>query len=157
MRCIFTEIKKIWSVIQKNRFLFLLGALGLVLLVFTGVFPEKEATVKAPDLAEEYRIRLTEEVRAACAAVRGVGDVRVFLTLASGEIAVYEKNKNGENESVALSGGEGLLLAYRTPEILGVAVICDGGDSPTVKAELTALLRATLGVDTRSIHIAPLP
>lgn len=157
MRCIFTEIKKVWAVVQKNRLLFLLGVLGLVLLVFTGLSPEKATEAPTPAaLAEEYRQALREEVRAACAAVEGVGDLRVLLTLASGEIAVYEKNKSGENETVALSGGEGLLLAYRTPEVLGVAVVCEGGANPTVKAELTALLRATLGVDTRAIHIAPL-
>ncbi len=155
-RCIFTEIKKIWAVIQKNRFLFLLGLLGLALLLFTGVTPKTENAGDQPDCAEAYRSALTEEVRAACAAVRGVGEVRVLLTLASGEIAVYEKNRSGENESVALSGGDALLVAYRTPEVLGVAVICEGGESAAVKAELTALLRATLGVDTRAIHIAPL-
>ena len=156
MRCIFTEIKKIWSLIQKNRLLFLLGAAGLILLLFTSISPQKEAKDTQKALMEDYRSTLTEEVRAACAAVKGVGDVRILLTLASGEIAVYEKNISGENETVALAGGEGLLLAYRTPEVLGVAVICEGGGDATVKAELTALLRATLGIDTRSIHIAPL-
>ena len=133
-----------------------MGALGLALLAFTGGFAQKEVESDAIDLCEEYRSTLTEEVRSACAAVRGVGEVRVFLTLASGEIALYEKNVSGESESVALSGGEALLLAHRTPEVLGVAVICEGGGSATVKAELTALLRATLDLDTRAIHIAPL-
>ena len=74
----------------------------------------------------------------------------------TGEIAVYEKNRNGENENVALAGGEALLVTYQTPAVLGVAVVCEGGADATVRAELTALLRATLGVDTRNIHIAPL-
>ena len=141
--------------VQKNKLLALLGAIGLLLLLFTGT-PAKTEKAAARDIGEAYRLTLTEEVRAVCAAVRGVGEVRVLLTLASGEIAVYEKNQNGEHESVALAGGEALLITYQAPTVLGVAVVCEGGGDATVRAELTALLRATLGVDTRSIHIAPL-
>ena len=140
---------------QKNKLITLLGVVGLLLLLFTGLPTQKEEAA-VHDIGEAYRIALTEDVRAVCAAVRGAGEVRVLLTLSSGEIAVYEKNQNGDNESIALAGGDSLLVTYQTPAVLGVAVVCEGGADATVRAELTALLRATLGVDTRNIHIAPL-
>lgn len=150
------ELKRIFSVIAKNRLLFLLGALGLLLLLFTGVSPEKGKTVHPLEAAEEYRQALEEEITAVCGSVKGTGEVRVLLTLATTEIAVYEKNQSGESETVALSGGDGMLLSYRMPEIAGVSVVCKGGADPTVRQELTALLCKALDLSAAAVHIAPL-
>lgn len=150
------EIKKILSVITKNRFLFLLGALGLILLLFTGIPSKETAPIDPLAAAESYRLSLEKEIADACSAVKGVGEARVLLTLATTEIAVYEKNQTAESESVALAGGDALLLAYRMPEIAGVSVICRGGGDLTIKAELTALLCKALDLDTTAIHIAAL-
>lgn len=150
------ELKRIFSVIQKNRLLFLLGLVGLALLLFTGI-PREESTSPSPLLAiEDYRIALESSVADTCRAVKGVGEVKVLLTLASGEIAVYEKNQSGESETVATSGGDALLLAYRTPEIAGISVVCTGGGDFAVKQELTSLLCKALDLSSTQIHIAPL-
>ena len=153
------EIKGILSVIKKNRILFFLGAVGLILLLFGGTLlseKEKVKDVHPTALAEEYREALEADLARACTSIRGVGEARVILTLASTEIAVYEKNVSGESETVASSGGEALLLAYRMPKVAGVAVLCEGGDNITVKEELYSFFRAVLGLSTREIHIAAL-
>lgn len=144
------------SVITKNRLLFLLGAAGILLLLFTGVPQKSVQTVDPLESAETYRLTMEEEIKAVCGSVKGVGEVRVLLSLATTEIAVYEKNESGDSETVALSGGDGLLLAYRMPEIAGVSVVCAGGDSPAVRAELTALLCKSLDLSSAQVHIAPL-
>ena len=152
------DLKKLFSRLSGNRLLFLLGALGLVFLLFSGVGgkvkTEEGATAMA--WAEAYRATLEEELTALCTQVEGVGEAHVFLTLASSEIAVYEKNQSGESETLATSGGEAVLLAYRPPEIAGVTVVCAGGDSPAVKRELCELLSTALAVGASQIHIAPL-
>jgi stage III sporulation protein AG len=153
------EIKGILSVIKKNRILFFLGAVGLILLLFGGTLlseKEKVKDVHPTALAEEYRASLEADLARACTSIRGVGEARVILTLASTEIAVYEKNVSGESETVASSGGEALLLSYRMPKVAGVAVLCEGGDNITVKEELHSFLRAVLGLSAREIHIAAL-
>ena len=154
-----SEIKGVLSVIKKNKLLFLLGGLGLLLLLFGSTLTksegakEKEAPV---DLCTAYREELEASLASACAEIRGVGRTKVVLTLATTEIAVYEKNYTGENETVASAGGDALLLAYRMPEITGVAVLCEGGDDIIVKEELYSFFRAVLGLTTREIHISPL-
>lgn len=150
------EIKRIFSIIKKNRLLFLLGALGLMLLLFTSLPNEKSKTVSPLEAGEAYRAALESDVTDICRAVKGVGEVKVLLTLATTEIAVYEKNESAESETVALVGGDALLLAYRMPEIAGVSVVCTGGGDPAVKQELTALLCKALDLNTTAIHIAPL-
>lgn len=150
------ELKRIFSVIAKNRILFLLGAVGLLLLLFSGT-GAKESTIQNPlDAAEKYRTALEEEIASVCEDVRGVGNVRVLLTLATTEIALYEKNLGKESETVALSGGDGILLAYEMPRIAGVSVVCQGGGDATVRQELTALLCRALDLPTNAVHISPL-
>ena len=150
------ELKRIFKIIAKNRMLFLLGAIGLLFLLFSGVSTEKTLDTHPLDAAEKYRLALEAEVTAICESVKGVGSARVLLTLATTEIAVYEKNQSGENETVALEGGSGILLAYQMPRIAGVSVVCAGGDDARVKQELTALLCRSLDLSTTAVHIAPL-
>ncbi len=150
------ELKRILSVIRKNRLLFLLGALGLGLLLFTGIPAEKQEAVSPLVACEEYRAALELRVTDTCRAVKGVGEARVLLTLATTEIAVYEKNQSADSETVAKSGSDAILLAYRMPEISGVSVVCTGGGDPQIQRELTALLSKALDLDSTQIHIAPL-
>lgn len=150
-------LKKLLSRLSGNKLLFLLGAVGMVLLLFSGMGgAKKEDTAPPMAWAEEYRAQLEEELTALCMQVEGVGQARVFLTLASSEIAVYEKNQSGTGEVLATSGGDAVLLAYRPPEIAGVTVVCRGGGSAAVKRELTNLLSTALAVGASQIHIAPL-
>ncbi len=150
--------KRLLEIFRQNRLLLLLGAAGLLLLLFSGFGEREEATPTLSPVAaaEEYRASLTEELTALCQQVKGVGRARVFVTLASTEIAIYEKNQSGESETVASVGGEALLLAYRLPEVQGVTVVCEGGENAAAVRELYALLRTALGLDTTQIHVAPL-
>ncbi len=150
------EIKKILGVLRGNRLLFLLGAVGLLLLLFAGFGGQKTETVSLLEETERYREALEARVAEACERIEGVGQASVFLSLSTTEIAVYEKNKSGESETVAFSGGEALLLAYQMPSVSGITVICEGGASLTVQRELYAFLRTAFALDATQIHVAPL-
>ena len=150
------KLKEILARFSGNRLLLLLGAVGVLLLLFSGSGADKEPEQNPMTWAQEYRAALEEELTALCTQVKGVGEARVLLTLASGEIAVYEKNQSGESETLATTGGDAVLLAYRPPEIAGVTVVCAGGGDVTVQRELTSLLSTALGVGASQIHIAPL-
>ena len=76
------ELKRIFSVISKNRILFLLGAVGLLLLLFSGTSAERTPDTDPLAAAEKYRAALEAEIADVCTCVKGVGDVRVLLTLA---------------------------------------------------------------------------
>ena len=48
----------------------------------------------------------------------------------------------------------GLIETVYAPEVLGVAVVCTGGDDPTVQADITALVQALTDVGTHHITVA---
>ena len=133
----------------------LLGALGLLLLLWGGgggEAPKERGEVLSE--AEAYRQALTEDVTALCQTVKGVSEVSVLLTLEGGEEALYAMNRTETGETVASLGGDALLLGYRMPQIAGVAVVCRGGETARVKAELTALLCAALGISSARIYVS---
>ena len=139
----------------------LLAAAGVLLLLLGGGMGSGKSTKTESDLAaatEQYREALEGELTALCEKVVGAGKVSVLLTLDGSEEAVYAKDErqNGASDYV-VSAGEGLLLYRKHPATLGVAVVCTGGTDPTVRAELTALLSAALGIGSNRIYItAPL-
>ncbi len=127
----------------------LLGILGVLLLLFGNMTTKEEEVASLPS-ADEYRAVLTEEVTALCREVKGVGEVRVLLTLESYEGYAYAEGPSG---GVLLSGGKPVLLESYPPRVEGVAVVCRGGGNQAVKEELSALLSASLGIGSHQIKI----
>ncbi len=148
------KLKALWKNLGKNRWLFLVGALGAILLLLAPMLTEKEESVPQTPDAEVYRKALTEELELLCEGVVGAGDCRVFLTLESGARALYEKNQSSSGESVASAGGDALLVGYQMPRVTGVAVVAEGGNLESVRYEIASLLSASLGISTARIHIA---
>ncbi len=130
--------------------LLLLLVLGLGLLLIGGLGGRSEETDSAAD-TEAYRAQLTGEVEALLSEVRGVGDVRVLLTLEAGESRVYAEGATG---GTLTAGGEAILVESRPPRVLGVAVVCTGGGDPAVREEITSLLSSSLGVGTHKVKVS---
>lgn len=138
---------KAWKNMKGKWTLVLLGVLGLLLLLLGGT-PAREETETTAD-SEDYRLALTEEVAALCREVRGVGEVRVLLTLEAGESSLWAENESG----YVTAGGEGLLIESRPPRVAGVAVVCTGGGDAAVREELCELLSAALGIGRHRVRI----
>lgn len=150
---------KYFKGLKGKGMLLLLLAVG-ILLLFLGGGSEQKTVGKeegAADVAartEAYRVALEEELTLLCSQVEGVGRLDLLLTLEGSERAVYatDTGESGRTDYV-MSGGEGLLLYREYPAVRGVAVVCEGGADPAVRAQLTALLSALLDIGTNRISI----
>lgn len=138
----------------KKPLILILIAAGVLLLLFggTGSSTPAEKTTLAEE-TEAYRKALEGELTALCEKVSGAGKVTLLLTLDGSEEAVYAKDERNGATDYVVSSGEGLLLYRRHPAVLGVAVVCTGGDRADVRAELTSLLSAALGIGANRIYI----
>lgn len=142
----------------------LLGAvLGVALLLYGG---KSSLSQSAPDTASsqtrqteiaEYQAYLEKRVKSLCESVDGVGSVSAIVTLSGGFEAVYatENAGNGEDYVILGNGKEasGLLLLQKTPQIVGIGVVCIGADTVAVRTELISLLSASFHVPTNRIYI----
>ena len=91
----------------------------------------------------------------------GQGNGHVAITLDGSYRAIYAQNLADGNSSKkeyflvgSGSSEKALLLGYSPPEILGVAIVCDGGANSTVKADIISLVSALLDLPTNKIYVA---
>ena len=107
----------------------------------------------AEDLAT-YQKQLEHELEALCESVAGVSQADVMVTLGSGCRVVYVTDENGE---IATTGtGSTQRAIYRTvqpPTVVGVGVVCKGGDNAHVQQALTDLISTTLGITTNRVFV----
>ncbi len=116
--------------------------LGIALLVFTsGQKKTQEGSdADASDLAA-YGEALEQRLSSMCKSVVGVGEARVMVTFASGAEIEYK--------------GSAQTLS-RPPRVQGVTVLCTGGADSAVRASLSEMLGALLGIGASHICILPL-
>ena len=141
----------------KKKYLLLgLGfLLGLILLLYGSFGGERQSeTVDALPTAEGYRRELTKEIEALCEKVQGVGRVTVLVSLEGGYEYVYAKDADGDCVSIGSgSGKQAVVQNILPPKLLGVGIVCDGGEDAACRAALTELLSAALGIGSNKIYI----
>lgn len=140
---------------DKNK-LILIGtaALGLALLIFSGIFTGREEARQAEytDVGF-YTEYLEDRIRRLCTSVSGVEEAEVFLTIDCSSEYIYTEG----GDYLILSGDSGeeaVMLCEIYPRVRGIAVVCTDGDSPSVRSTLTSLLSAALDLPSNKIMIA---
>lgn len=143
-----------------------LGVAGMLLIAASEWLPEKSAEQDAARtqttqsaVGQDYAALLEQRLCALLACQNGVGRVKVMVTLVSEEQTVYAKDKAYEDGTlreeshVLASGGPALVETVEAPQILGVAVVCDGGDDAAVAGNVTQILSALTGVGASHISV----
>ncbi len=149
------DLKEKFGKLMNKKFILpalLVAASLLVLSSLKSTAPETELTVAVT--SDE----LEEKVAALCRSVKGVREARVLLTLDTSEEYVIAKDveRNGDYmKSTAVSPDSGgRTLCVISPKVRGVAVVCTGGDKPSVKAKIISLVSSSLGIDSSKISVA---
>lgn len=140
------------------------GLAGLLLLAFSEWLPQDAAAKTEPastDAAtqQSYAQDLEEKLQAVLAKTEGVGNVEVVVTLEQQEETVYVTDRQTGSDGSAvvshvLPGGSGLVQTVRMPQVLGVAVVCTGGDDAAVQNRVITLIQALTGIGANHITVA---
>lgn len=164
----------------KNILLILLFFVVAALIFFSGGEKKTELKGEEPvDTArylEESERRLTEVLEQ----MSGVGAVRVYLTLESGEEKIYatesrtnqqsrssitdgsgdkslENNAEGEETYLVLRGSGGeetpILLKTMEPKIRGAVILCEGGEDPAIREKVLKAASAALNISSSKIYV----
>ena len=88
----------------------------------------------------------------------GAGKTAVMVTLESDSERIYatDTDRDGASTHVLLGSGgtDGLVETVQTPQVRGVAVVCEGGGSPAVQNRVTALVETLTDVGANHITVA---
>lgn len=148
----------------------ILGTAGLLLIMVSSLAADKNEIPQTDDrqttdIAQSYCMETEARLEAFLEKIEGAGDVKVYLTVGTGERYIYaaeEKRSESDNridkeEKYVIVGGsssrEPLIEAVETPEITGAVVICSGCGSPVVEERIYKAASAALGLPTSKIYV----
>ena len=171
------RIKEISRKIKSPKVLVIAGLIGIVLIFLSslgGGEKEKENRSAGQFSADSYRLSLQEEIKDMVTDITGSRRVNVVVTLESGisysyadireETSAAENKDNAESTDrqikegyitikTADGGEEALLITEKMPEIRGVAIVCEGGDSEFIKEKITNSVTAALDITSKRVYI----
>lgn len=165
--------------IKKNKWLLILLLSG-IMIVLMGDLIFKETTkpegTDSPDIQEvatAYENKLCDIV----SRTRGAGKAKVMITLESGNEQIFAKSEKSDiqnsakgtdisektsysSEYVIIDKGSGqktaLVEKEILPAIMGIAVLCEGGDNPGVILSVTELVCVVMGVSSNRVFVGVL-
>lgn len=160
---------------EKNNksvyFIFLLGALGILLITLSDLFPEKSNENGNPDTENRFESYNQEEIlenriEEIISKISGAGKTSVMVTFDSSKEYFYAKDssedsnpeeKKREYEFVVIEDNDGekpIVIKSEEAKIRGVLVICEGGDNPSVREKIIEALCALLDIPSNCVSVA---
>lgn len=155
------------------KLIVILGLAGMALILFSDIFSggkkteEKETADNiAVESYESYVAEMEKRLENTLEKISGVGKADVMITAAGSGEYVYARDEKTETDSDSISkeeqyviiGGSGdkraLVRKVETPEIMGVIVVCEGGDSNVVKEKVYNAVSAAFNIPSQKIFVA---
>ena len=153
--------------------LLLTGAAALIFCEMTGseTVAEVITTTAVCRSTDEYVTDLENRLVSIISSINGAGETKVMITLESGSEEIYLHDYDyGENidpsgkniverkdEYVIIdgeSGEKGIVVKIAEPKIRGVAVVCKGGDSDSVRVRIIEAVTALLDIGSNCVSVA---
>ena len=134
-----TKISEILKHDKKMFFTVLFGIVGIlfILLSFGAKSDSKQDCVGL----EEYKSKLEGELEALCESIDGAGKCRVTVSFSEGQRVEYRGS--------AVVGSE-------PPRVLGITVVCDGGDDPHVRSSVSECMTALFDIGSNRVCVLKL-
>ena len=159
---------------KKLMFIFILGFIGVLMLVFMNSYSKKESAKNITEaettsiVGSTYDMEklLEKKLEDVISEINGAGKTKAVVSVSSSGEYVYAKNVKKENDNDSVSEDSeiviyesqngtdaGLVISIRSPDIIGVAIICEGGESSVVKAEITKLVTSLFGIGSDRVYV----
>lgn len=150
---------------------FISGIIGIIIIFVSDFLPfDKQETNKngCVDISS-YKSDLQEEIETMLEKIDGVGRVEVMITFSGTEEYIFAEeikasksdkfSSQMQNEFVLIEKNgekEALISKVNNPQISGVVVVCDGGDSDKVCESVYRTVSTVLGIPTKNIYVTKL-
>lgn len=169
-------LKRLKDVFQKEkrvRILAIIGALGILLLCLSEFLPKgsktETETQSVSQNETQFRQETEKRLQQTLSKMQGAGRVEVMVTLACSDERIYAADEKSDvktgGDSTQQShdaqyvmidgqnGDTGMLIKTNTPQVLGVIVVCDGGDDPSVQNQITNAVCGALGIGANRVSV----
>ena len=174
------KLKNLTDIIKKPKFLIIAAFVGIGLIFLSSLIPDssKKQAAAAKEggvTAEEYKKELESSVKIMVRELSGDPEPTVIITLDSGIRYTYADQKKSEISSssgkdksaqssecvtqsyITVMESDGsekpLLVSELMPQVRGVAVICENGNSEQVAENIKNAVTAALNITEKRVYI----
>ena len=156
-----TKAKELFG---KYKYVLLVLGLGILLMTLpegNPQPPQQETPATQPDAMNRE-----EKLEAILSQISGVGKVQVLLTEASGAETIYQTDEDRSTSSDSTSlkvktvtvtdssrEEKGLVRTITPPVYLGAIIVCQGGDSPSVRLSIVEAVSNVTGISSDRITV----
>ena len=149
---------------KKIYLLVLLALVGAVIIILgkneSSTTEDVKSGIEELD-PSQYSQMLEERIEDLCNRVDGVSGAHAVVTLKGGYQAIYaidsqSGNTSSKNQTVIIGSGAGeqaILQGYSYPEIAGIGIVCQGGDSYDVKNKIVSLVSSAFNISANKIFV----
>lgn len=150
--------------IKKYRLAVVVLLAGVMLMLLPEENPVSRETADPPQAVEQKDLQ--QELEEILSKLDGAGKVKVLLSQASGSYTHYQMDEDQSktmdsldkrSETVIITGADrsqsGLVQRVDPPIYLGAVVLCQGGDSPSVKLAVVDAVATATGLTSDKISV----
>lgn len=157
-----TEIKEFLGKKKNIKAVYIIVIIGVMLLCFPSFFEKEEKTESIISQSENISAKEIEKI---LSQISGVGKCHVLITYkSSGEYVTAkdvtrkndEKSVDTDEKNVIIGSGSGekpFIVRQNSPEVLGVLVVCDGGENAKIKSAVTESVCALCGISANRVKV----
>lgn len=155
---------------KRVKIIVILGAVGIVLILISGFTDSHKSSSKAPDKEqlsyEAYTQELEKKLTDIIASISGVGECEVMITLENTYESVYATNSEFKNNDDSVnqkdeyviydadSGETPVLIKEYMPKVMGVSIVCSGGENIEVKEKIIESVTALFNISANRVSVA---
>ena len=154
-----TIANRIKGLMSQYKYVLIVIAAGLTLMLLPPGTEEVPVHV-VPEYSSSGSMQ--ESLEEILGKIQGVGKVKVLLTQEQGErtVYVYDQSSSGDSvrsDAVIITDSErtqgGMIAQVIPPVYLGAIIVCEGGDTPTVRLAVVEAVCDATGLSADKISV----
>ncbi len=162
------KIEKFFNEDGKIKLFIIIGIAAVLLILLSESAPIKKEEKKYGDASSmnSYLSNIESDTQALISSINGVGRCKVMITFKNSAENVYAENtdennsqssNSSKNEYVLYDGQEGespVLVKQYYPEVMGVAVVCDGAEVTAVRESVINAVSSLFNIPVTKISVS---
>lgn len=131
------KIDKIFGDKKANTVIYILLAVGILMLVMSSAFSDSSPSSQVPEATIDTLSAQTERI---LSEIKGVGTVSVMIS--------FGEDSTSQNEGILSSAKK-----ENTSSVQSVLIVADGGGSQVIREKIVRAAKAALGVESHKIEV----
>ena len=153
---------------KKVKIVVIIGALGMILILLSSLGDGAKKENKSSEAFDysSYTQQLEHKLTDIISQISGVGECKVMVTLENSSENVYatdseirndDNTLNQKDEYVIYDSGSGdspVLIKEYFPRVMGVTVVCAGGDNIKVREKIIEAVTAMFNISANRVSVS---